>query len=173
MRRLRARNDERRWDEFGYDYLATGFLVSAILRAAIPAPDVWGAKRIAQQDGSTPEARVAKLRFATETLEGASAVQGVFASPVGLVGTTIVAAVGGTIKAVRWPGRTRGLTAGMFLVSPTLASLAIATAPREAIAAWRNYRETACPHTLPDDSDERPEVDFTVNPFGASLTVEF
>lgn len=169
-----AADSDRRWDQFGYDYLAGSFLVvGAILRAAIPAPDVWGPKRIAQQDESTPDARVAKLRYATEVFQGASKSQSVFASPLGVVTSTVTSAVGGTVKAVKWKGQTPGLTAGMFLVNPALSGLAIWTAPREAIASWSEYRQTACPSEAADSADMTTEVDFLVSPAGASLIVTF
>ncbi|MEM7138831.1 MAG: hypothetical protein AAF500_19800 [Myxococcota bacterium] len=168
-----AANDDEDWDKFGYAYLAAGFYFTGVMHAAIPAPDVWGAKRIAKKDGSTPEARVAKLRYATETLEKANATQSLFAGPLGVVGGTIFGVVGGSIKAAKWTGKTRGLTAGVFLAPPILAGLANATGPRQAIEAWEGYRGIACSSKYYDTHVEGPELDFSLNPGGGSFTVTF
>ncbi|MEM8608176.1 MAG: hypothetical protein AAGF92_13780 [Myxococcota bacterium] len=168
-----AANDNQDWDKFGYAYLAAGFYFSGIMHAAIPAPDVWGAKRIAKKDGSTPEARVAKLKYATDTLRKANGTQSLFAGPLGVVGATIFGVVGGSIKAAKWTGQTRGLTAGMFLAPPILAGLSNATAPRQAVEAWEGYRGIACSSKYYDTHTEGPELDFSLHPGGGSFTVNF
>lgn len=167
-----AQNDED-WDKFGWAYLAAGFYFSGVLHAAIPAPDVWGAKRIGRKDGSTEAARVAKLRYATETLEKANATQELFGGPLGVVGATIYGVVGGTIKATQWTGRTRGLTAGVYLAPPFVAALANATAPRQAISAWEGYRGIACSSKYYDTHVEGPELDFSMGPGGGSFQLRF
>jgi hypothetical protein len=168
-----AANDNEDWDKFGYAYLAAGFYFSGVLHAALPAADVWGAKRIGRMDESTEEARVAKLRYATETLQKANDTQKLFAGPLGPVGSIVYGVVGGTIKAAKWTGRTRGLTAGMYVAPPVLALLANATAPREAVMAWENYRGIACSSKYYDTHTEGPELDFSMGPAGGSFTVRF
>jgi len=168
-----AAQDNEQWDKFGYAYLAAGFYFSGLMHAALPAADVWGAKRIGKKDGSTEEARRAKLQYATETLEKANAAQELFAGQLGGVGATIFGVVGGTIKATQWTGMTKGLTAGMYVVPPVLAGLANATAPREAVMAWEGYRGIACSSKYYDTHEEGPDLDFSLNPAGGSFTIKF
>jgi hypothetical protein len=168
-----AAQDNEQWDKFGYAYLAAGFYFSGLMHAALPAADVWGAKRIGKKDASTEEARRLKLQYATETLEKANASQELFAGPLGVVGATIFGVVGGTIKATQWTGHTKGLTAGMYVVPPILAGLAVATAPREAVMAWEGYRGIACSSKYYDTHEEGPDLDFSMNPAGGSFTIKF
>ncbi|MGB5812774.1 MAG: hypothetical protein WBG86_19725 [Polyangiales bacterium] len=168
-----AAKDDQQWDKFGYAYLAAGFYFTGVMHAAIPAADVWGAKRIAKKDGSTPEARVAKLQYATETLEKANASQGLFAGPLGVVGATIFGVVGGSVKATQWKGKTPGLTAGIFVAPLVLSGLANATAPRGAISAWEGYRGIACSSKYYDTHVEGPELDFSMSPGGGGFKIRF
>jgi hypothetical protein len=64
---INAANDKNEADKFGWAYLAGGAYFMGLMQAAIPAPGVWGAKRIRRQDESTEEARRAKLLYATNT----------------------------------------------------------------------------------------------------------
>lgn len=168
-----AAQDNEQWDKFGYAYLAAGFYFSGLVHAVLPAPDVWGAKRIGRKDESTEEARRAKLLYATETLQKANDTQGLLGGPLGLVGATVFGVVGGSVKAAQWTGRTKGLTAGMFVVPPVLAGLAGATAPREAVSAWEAYRGIACSSKYYDTQEEGPELDFSMSPTGGSFTIRF
>ena len=168
-----AAKDNQQWDKFGYAYLAAGFYFSGLMHAALPAADVWGARRIASKDGSTEEARRAKLQYATETLKKANDVQELNAGPLGVVGATIFGVVGGTIKATQWTGMTKGLTAGMYVAPPLLAGLANATAPRGAVKAWEGYRGIACSSKYYDTHTEGPDLDFSMNPAGGSFTIKF
>ena len=168
-----AGQDNEDWDKFGYAYLAAGFFFSGLMHAALPAADVWGAKRIARMDESTEAARRAKLEYATRTLEKASVTQEFFGGPMGVVGATIYGVVGGTIKATQWKGRSRGLTAGTYLVPPFLAGLSNASAPRQAILAWEGYRGIACSSKYYDKHVEGPELDFSLNPAGGSFSIRF
>lgn len=168
----RAR-DDKQWDKFGWAYLASGFYFSGLIHAGLPAADVWGAKRIGRKDASTEEARRAKLRYATETLQKANDTQELLAGPLGVVGATIFGVVGGSIKATQWTGQTKGLTAGLFVAPPVLAALAVATAPRESVTAWEGYRGIACSSKYYDTHEEGPELDFSMNPGGGSFTLRF
>lgn len=165
------RNDDA--DKFGWAYLAGGFFFAGVLHAAVPAPDVWGAKRVGRMDASTEAARRAKLEYATETLDRANASQGFFAGAFPIVGATIYGSVGGIIKATQWTGQSRGLTAGMFLAPPIVAGLATATAPKGAMRGWEGYRGVACSSKYYDTHTEGPDLDFSVGPGGGMLRVKF
>jgi len=168
-----AAKDNEQWDKFGWAYLAAGFYFSGVVHAVLPAADVWGAKRIARKDASTEEARRAKLRYATETLQKANDTQELLAGPLGVAGATIFGVVGGSVKAAQWTGRTKGLTAGLYVAPPVLAMLAVATAPREAVTTWEGYRGIACSSKYYDTHEEGPELDFSMNPTGGSITIRF
>ena len=170
---VNAAQDNKQWDKFGWAYLASGFYFSGVVHAVLPAADVWGAKRIGRKDGSTEEARRAKLRYATETLQKANDTQELLGGPLGVVGATIFGVVGGSVKAAQWKGQTRGLTAGLFVAPPVLAILAASTAPREAVATWEGYRGIACSSKYYDIHEEGPELDFSMNPAGGSFTLRF
>lgn len=161
------------WDKFGWAYLASGFYFSGVIHAALPAADVWGAKRIGRKDASTEEARRAKLQYATETLQKSNDTQALLSGPLGVVGATVFGVVGGSVKATQWTGRTKGLTAGLFVAPPVLAMLAVATAPRESVTAWEGYRGIACSSKYYDTHEEGPDLDFSMNPGGGSFTLRF
>jgi len=168
-----AAQKNKQWDKFGYAYLAAGFYFSGLVHAVLPAADVWGAKRIGRKDGSTEEARRAKLQYATETLQNANDVQELLAGPLGFLGATVFGVAGGSVKAAQWKGQSRGLTAGMFIVPPVLAGLAAGTAPRGAVTAWEGYRGIACSSKYYDTHEEGPALDFSMNPTGGSFTIRF
>ncbi len=169
----RSCRDENQADKFGWAYLASGAYFVGLTHAFIPAPDVWGAKRIRKQDDSTEEARRAKLRYATDTLKKANGVQGLASGALGVAGGLIYGVVGGTIKATQWTGYTRGLTAALYLGPPIVMGLQTATAPKEAVQAYEAYRGIACSSKYYDTHEAGPEFDFSVNPTGGSFSVRF
>ncbi|MGB8332442.1 MAG: hypothetical protein WCE62_20125 [Polyangiales bacterium] len=168
-----AAKDDDQADKFGWAYLAAGSYFIATTHALIPAPDVWGAKRIRRQDDSTEEARRAKLLYATNTLKKASAVQELTGGALGVTGSLVYGVVGGTVKASLWKGVSRGLTAGIFVAPPVLMGLQTATAPRGAVAGYEAYRGIACSSKYYQRSEEGPDLDFSVSPLGGNLKVSF
>lgn len=168
-----AAQDEKQWDKFGWAYLAAGSYFVATTHMFIPAPDVWGAKRIRRQDDSTEEARRAKLRYATNTLKKSAAVEGLMGGAFGVASSLVYGVVGGTVKAAQWTGHTRGLTAGMYLGPPVLVGLQTATAPRGSVQAYETYRGIACSSKYYDRGQQGPEFDLSVSPAGGSFGVRF
>lgn len=165
--------DRNEANKFGWAYLAAGAYFAGLLNAVIPAPGVWGAKRIRKQDSSTELARREQLRYATDTLKKANGVQSFNAGAMGVAGSLIYGVVGGTVKATQWTGQTRGLTAAMYLGPPIVTGLQTATAPREGVEAWEAYRGIACSSKYYDRHEEGPEFDFSMNPTGGSFSVRF
>jgi hypothetical protein len=168
-----AARDDNQANKFGWAYLAGGSYFLAATHAFIPAPDVWGAKRIRRQDDSTEEARRAKLLYATNTLKNAAAVEEFTGGAMGITGSLIYGIVGGTVKATQWKGASRGLTAGLYVAPPLLMGLQTATAPRGAVAGYESYRGIACSGKYYQRSEEGPDLDFSVSPMGGNLTVSF
>lgn len=160
-------------NKFGWAYLAAGSYFVATTHMFIPAPGVWGAKRIRRQDDGSEEARRAKLRYATDTLKKASAVQSLNAGALGIVGGLVYGVVGGTIKATQWTGASRGLTAAIYVGPVVLLGLQTATAPNEGVKAYEAYRGIACSSKYYDTHEEGPEFDFSVNPAGSSFRIKF
>jgi hypothetical protein len=165
--------DNDQADKFGWAYLAAGSYFVATTHMFIPAPGVWGAKRIRRQDDGSEEARRAKLLYATQTLKKANGVQSLNAGALGVVGGLVYGVVGGTIKATQWTGQTRGLTAAMYIGPPIALALQTATAPTEGVKAYEAYRGIACSSKYYDTHEEGPEFDFSVNPGGTSFSVRF
>lgn len=168
-----AANDDEQWNKFGWAYMAAGAYFVATTHMFIPAPDVWGAKRIRRMDESTEEARREKLRYATKTLQKASNVQAFTTGAAPIVGSLIYGVVGGTVKATQWTGLSRGLTAGLYIAPPVMMGLQTATAPREAVLAYESYRGIACSSKYYDRGREGPELDFSMSPAGGSFRVSF
>lgn len=164
-------NDEA--DKFGWAYLAAGSYFMAATHMFIPAPDVWGAKRIRRQDDGSEEARRAKLLYATQTLKKANGVQSLSTGALPTVGGLIYGVVGGTIKATQWKGQSRGLTAGMYVGPPLLGLMQTATAPNAAVKGYEAYRGIACSSKYYDTHEEGPEFDFSVSPGGTNFSVRF
>ena len=170
---VKAARDNNDADKFGWAYLAAGSYFVATTHMFIPAPGVWGAKRIRRQDDGSEEARRAKLQYATDTLKKANGVQSLNAGALGVAGGLIYGVVGGTIKATQWTGQSRGLTAAIYVGPPVILGLQTATAPTEGMKAWEAYRGIACSSKYYDTHEEGPEFDFSVNPGGTSLRVRF
>lgn len=170
---VNASQENRDWDRFGWAYLAAGSYFIGLTHALIPAPGVWGAKRIRKQDESSEAARREKLLYATETLEKASSVQEFNSGALGPVGGLIFGVVGGTIKATQWTGASRGLTAGMYVGPPILLGLQTATAPREAVMAYESYRGIACSSKYYERHEAGAEFDFSLTPTGGGFSVAF
>jgi hypothetical protein len=170
---INAANDANNADRFGWAYLAGGAYFMGLTHAIIPAPDVWGAKRIRGKDDSTEEARRAKLLYATQTLKKSAAVEELMGGPLGVVGTLMYGVVGGTIKATQWTGQSRGLTAAIYVAPPVLAGLQTATAPRGSVLAYESYRGIACSSKYYERTEEGPDFDFSVSPGGGSFKVSF
>ena len=170
---VKAARDNNDADKFGWAYLAAGSYFVATTHMFIPAPGVWGAKRIRRQDDGSEEARRAKLQYATDTLKKANGVQSLNAGALGVAGGLIYGVVGGTIKATQWTGQSRGLTAAIYVGPPVILGLQTATAPTEGVKAWEAYRGIACSSKYYDTHEEGPEFDFSVNPGGTSLRVRF
>jgi hypothetical protein len=170
---INAARDHNNPDRFGWAYLAGGAYFFGLMHAALPAPDVWGAKRIRRLDDGTEEARRAKLLYATETLKQAADVEELMGGPLGVVGSLIYGVVGGTIKATQWTGASRGLTAALYVAPPLLLGLQTATAPRSSVAAYEAYRGIACSSKYYERTEEGADFDFSVSPAGGSFTVSF
>jgi len=170
---VNASRDNRDWDRFGWAYLAGGAYFVGLTHAFIPAPGVWGAKRIRKKDQGSEVARRETLLYATNTLKKASSVQafnsGAFAPVVGL----LYGVVGGTIKATQWTGLSRGLTAGMYIGPPLALAIQTATAPREGVAAYEAYRGIACSSKYYERHEEGAEFDFSLTPTGGGFKVAF
>lgn len=160
-------------NKFGWAYLAAGSYFVGLTHAFIPAPDVWGAKRIRRQESDTEQARRAQLLYATQTLKKAANVQGLNSGALGVVGGLIYGVVGGTIKATQWPGKSRGLTAAIYVAPVVLLGLQTATAPTEGLKGYEAYRGIACSSKYYDTHEEGPEFDFSANPGGTSFTIKF
>lgn len=170
---VEANHDGRPWDRFAFTYQAVGGAALAIGLAAIPMPGVWGAKRIRRKAASTPDERREKLRYATKLLERGASVQELLGRGE-LVGLGVVfGAVGGTVKAVKWTGKTPVNTALMYVVPPALALGTVLSAPDALPREWEAYRGYACSGRYYDRSREGPEVDFSISPTGARLSVDF
>jgi hypothetical protein len=170
---VKAGQDNYDPNKFGWAYLAAGSYFVATTHMFIPAPGVWGAKRIRKQDDSTEDARRAKLQYATNTLKKASSVQSLNSGALGVVGGLVYGVVGGTIKATQWTGASRGLTAAIYVGPPLLLGLQTATAPTEGVKAYEAYRGIACSSKYYDRHEEGPEFDFSVNPAHTSFRIKF
>lgn len=170
---VNAARDQNDADKFGWAYLAGGAYFFGLMHAIVPAPDVWGAKRIRRMDDGTEEARRAKLQYATETLEKAAGAQELMGGALGVAGSLIYGVVGGTIKATSWTGASRGLTAALYVAPPVLMGLQTATAPRGAVSAYEAYRGIACSSKYYDRSEEGADFDFSVAPGGANFKISF
>lgn len=168
-----AAREDRRWDRFGWAYLAGGAYFAALTQVSIPAPDVWGAKRIRRLEGSSEALRKEKLRYATKTLERAAEVQAFTSGASGVVVSLIYGVTGGTVKAAQWPGLSRGLSAGMYIAPPTLVALQTMTAPRAATRAYEAYRGIACSSKYYEQERDGPEIDFDVGLGGGRFRVVF
>jgi hypothetical protein len=160
-------------NKFGWAYLAAGSYFIGLTHAIIPAPDVWGAKRIRRLDDSTEDARRAKLLYATQTLKKSAAVEEFMGGPFGVVGSLMYGVVGGTIKATQWTGASRGLTAAIYVAPPLLAGLQTATAPKGSVMAYEAYRGIACSSKYYERTEEGADFDFSVTPGGANFKVSF
>jgi len=161
------------WDVFANAYLAAGSYFVALTHAVIPAPDVWGLKRIGKQTSSTEEERRAKLRNATETLQKSAAIEEFMGGPLGIVSGAVFGIVGGSVKAAKWPGKTPGTTAVLFLLPPIISTANVLTSPRHSIEGWESYRGIACSSKYYDKGSEGAALDFSLNPLGSSFTWTF
>lgn len=170
---VNAARDANDPDKFGWAYLAGGAYFFGLTHAILPAPDVWGAKRIRKMDDSTEEARRAKLRYATQTLKNASDVQELMGGALGVGAALIYGVVGGTIKATSWTGSSRGLTAALYVAPPLLLGIQTATASRGSVAAYEAYRGIACSSKYYQRTVEGADFDFSVAPGGANLKITF
>ena len=170
---VNAARDNNNADKFGWAYLAGGAYAFGLAHAVVPAPNVWGAKRIRRKDDGSSEALRAKLRYATETLEQAASVEELFGGPLGVVGGLLYGVVGGTVKAVQWTGASRGLTAAIYVAPPLLLGLQTATAPRGAVQGFESYRGIACSSKYYEKSEEGPDFDFSLSPAGGNFKVSF
>ena len=170
---VNAAKDANDADKFGWAYLAAGSYFIGLTHAVIPAPDVWGAKRIRRLDDGTQEARRAKLLYATQTLKKSAAVEEFMGGPLGIIGSLTYGVVGGTIKATQWTGASRGLTAALYVAPPFLVGVQTATAPRGSVQAYESYRGIACSSKYYERTEEGPDFDFSVSPGGGSFRVSF
>ena len=170
---VNAARDSNHPDKFGWAYLAGGAYFFGLMHAIVPAPDVWGAKRIGRQDDSTEEARRAKLLYATQTLKKSASVEEFMAGPMGIVGSLTYGVVGGTVKATQWTGASRGLTAALYVAPPLLVGIQTATAPTGSVKAYEAYRGIACSSHYYERTEEGPDFDFSVSPGGGNFRVTF
>jgi hypothetical protein len=170
---VNAARDSNDPDKFGWAYLAGGAYFFGLMHAIVPAPDVWGAKRIRRMDDGTEDARRAKLLYATETLKNSSGVQELMGGALGLSASLIYGVVGGTVKATQWTGASRGLTAAIYVAPPLLLAVQTATAPKGSVEAYEAYRGIACSSHYYQRTEEGPDFDFSVSPGGGNFKVTF
>jgi len=168
-----ARKNDRPWDRFAFLYQAAGGAALALGLAVIPMPGVWGGKRIRRQAADTPEARRDKLRYATRLLRRGALIQELLGRGE-LIGVAVVyGTVGGTVKAVKWTGKTRGNTALMYIVPPVLATGTVLSAPGSLPKEWESYRGIACSGRYYDRGSDQPKLDWSLSPTGIRFLVEF
>lgn len=167
-----ARNN-RPADQFAFAYGAAGAGALVLGLSLTPMPGVWGLKRIRRQADETPEERRAKLQHATHLLERGARVEGIFGSEKPVVASVVYGVVGGTLKAVRYTGKSPGLTALLFIGPPALALASTLTAPRHLRTSWEEYRGIACTETYYDVHEPGVEIDLGVGPSGVSFSVHF
>ncbi len=170
---VNAARDSNNADKFGWAYLAGGAYFMGLTHMIIPAPDVWGAKRIRRMDGSTEEARRAKLLYATQTLKKSASIEELMGGPLGVVGTLLYGVAGGTVKATQWTGASRGLTAAIYVAPPLLAGIQTATAPRGSVLGYESYRGIACSSKYYERTEDALDFDFSVSPGGGTFKVSF
>jgi len=155
---VEARQDGRPWDRFAFLYQAAGGAALALGLAVIPMPGVWGGKRIRKQTADTPAARRNKLRYATRLLERGAFIQEMLGRGE-LIGVAVVyGTVGGTVKAVKWTGKSKGNTALMYIVPPVLATGTVLSAPGSLPEEWESYRGIACSGRYDNRGADQPKV---------------
>ncbi|TFH31944.1 MAG: hypothetical protein E4H00_02475 [Myxococcales bacterium] len=170
---VEARQNDRPWDRFAFLYQAAGGAALALGLAVIPMPGVWGGKRIHKQAADTPEARRDKLRYATRLLERGALIQEMLGRGE-LIGLAVVyGTVGGTVKAVKWTGKSRGNTALMYVVPPVLATGTVLSAPGSLPKEWESYRGIACSGRYYDRGADQPKLDWSLSPTGIRFSIEF
>lgn len=170
---LDAKNNDRPWDRFAFAYQAAGSAALALGLAVIPARDLWGGKRIGKQPADTAEQRRDKLRYATRLFDRGAAMQELLSRGELIALGTVYGVVGGTVKAVKWPGRSPGNTATMFIIPPVLATGTVLSAPRHLVEDWESYRAMACSGEYYDRGPDGPEIDWGVSPMGVRFSIDF
>jgi hypothetical protein len=168
-----ARNNNRPWDRFAFMYQAIGSAALTIGLAVIPAPDLWGGKRIRKRAAATAEERRDKLRYATRLFERGAAVEDLMSHGELIALGAVYGVVGGTVKAVKWTGRSPGNTALLFIVPPALATGTVLSAPRHLVEDWEGYRAIACSDAYYDRGPEGPDFDWSISPTGVRFSIEF
>lgn len=170
---LEADHDNRPWDRFAFAYQAAGGFALAIGLAVIPARELWGGKRIRKQRADTPEARRDKLRYATRQFERGAKVQELLSRGELVALGVVYGAVGGTVKAVKWTGKTPVNTALMYIVPPVLATGTVLSASRNLVEDWEGYRAIACSERYYDRQSEGPDLDWSLSPSGVRFSIRF
>lgn len=170
---LDARNNDRPWDRFAFAYQAAGSAALSLGLAVIPARDLWGGKRIRKQPAETAEQRRDKLRYATRLFERGAAMQELLSRGELIALGAVYGVVGGTVKAVKWTGKSPGNTAAMFIVPPVLATGTVLSAPRHLVEDWESYRAIACSGDYYDRGSDGPAIDWGFSPMGVRFSIDF
>ncbi|MEM8605765.1 MAG: hypothetical protein AAGF92_01570 [Myxococcota bacterium] len=170
---VEAKNDNRPWDRFAFAYQAAGAAAFTIGFTAVPWRDAWGLKRIRRQPSDTLEQRRAKLRYATRQLEKGAKQQAFLADAGGVAFSVAFGVAGGTVKAVKWPGKTPGFTALMYILPPALAVGNVLSAPTNLRDGWEGYRANACHGKYYDRGPEPLDFDLGLSPTGIRFSIQF
>ena len=121
---------------------ASGAGVLVVAAAALPAPEVWGARRIRRKPHATPEARRAQLRYAEEVLADAARIQRKGRSYLPYAWGLAFAVTMGTTLQARY-GHTRSALT-MYLGGPAITVARVLTQPTHAIRAYDRYQGRYC-----------------------------
>jgi hypothetical protein len=168
-----AARDGRTPDKFAGAYLAAGGFFASARLLLTPMPGAWGLKRIRRMPDETEAQRRAKLLYATQKLEQNAKIETFNSGPGTVLFSSVYAVVGGTVKAVKWTGSSREVTALMFILPPVIATSAVLTAPKNARPAWEEYRGLACSGKYYDRGRDDLDLDLSVGPQGFSLRLAF
>ncbi len=160
-----AHDQGKRWDRFGYAYLSAASTLVGLTHAIVPAPDVYGHKRITRMPASTEADRKLKLKYATKTLDKSVSAQGFMGGGVAVAVGLVVGVVGGSVYAAKWSEGNKWMTSVLFLGPTVVMGVRALTAPMHSVKFSEDYRSFACSGHYYDSGPEGAE--FNLSALGA------
>lgn len=156
-----AHDQGKRWDRFGHAYLAATSTLVGLTHAIVPAPDVYGHKRITTMPAATEADRKLKLKYATKTLDKSVSAQELMGGGLGVAAGLVVGVVGGSVYAAKWSEGTKWMTSVLFVGPTVVMGLRALTAPMHSVKFSEDYRSFACSGHYYDSGPAGPEFDLS------------
>ncbi len=173
-----ALDAERKYERVTWGVLSAASLATVVQLLVTPMPEIAGYKRFKKKPDSTPEERVAKLRYGTKIFKKAANIQEFLTGPGEHLNGINLSLISGTVHMRRYfrklqTARARNHALLLFFLPMTVNEAKILSQPTHQYKDWENYRQIACSSRYYDTGGDELDLDLSFGPGGGTFKLSF